>query len=253
MKMSRRETGLGRRGAMLMAAAVAAVAVGTGPSRADIQGIQLGTLAPPTMVGDEAVTGFPFDNRIFQEITQVPDGFGRNVTFSREVNCRQIGFGWATWSHGYLGNCYYTSGRLQMTVLFPRGTKAAYLYAEPGGFSLYRYTVTASDGVSTVTFEEDIHGRAGATGWAFVPSPGADTLYVTVSGPTDFSIGEFGISAPCLSDIDVDGFVDFSDFLLFLNLYEAADAKADFTGDGLVDFSDYLEFLNYYGNSCDGE
>ncbi len=46
------------------------------------------------------------------------------------------------------------------------------------------------------------------------------------------------------------GSIDFSDYLEFLNLFDAGDLRVDFTGDGLVDFSDYLEFLNLYDAGC---
>lgn len=54
----------------------------------------------------------------------------------------------------------------------------------------------------------------------------------------------------CLADLNGDGLVDFSDYLEFLNLYDAQDLRADFNQDGLVDFSDYLEFLNHYDAGC---
>ncbi|MCC6676881.1 MAG: hypothetical protein IT436_07040 [Phycisphaerales bacterium] len=54
----------------------------------------------------------------------------------------------------------------------------------------------------------------------------------------------------CRADLNGDGLVDFSDYLEFLNLYDAGDLRVDFNGDGLVDFSDYLEFLNLYDAGC---
>lgn len=55
---------------------------------------------------------------------------------------------------------------------------------------------------------------------------------------------------PCAADFTGDGIVDFSDYLEFLNLFDAGDLRADFTGDGEVDFGDYLEFLNHYDAGC---
>lgn len=54
----------------------------------------------------------------------------------------------------------------------------------------------------------------------------------------------------CPADLTGDGLVDFSDYLEFLNLYEAEDPRADYNRDGIVDFLDYLEFLNYYDAGC---
>ncbi|MCC6675582.1 MAG: hypothetical protein IT436_00435 [Phycisphaerales bacterium] len=68
-------------------------------------------------------------------------------------------------------------------------------------------------------------------------------LLLTLAGPAR--------AEPCgPADLNGDGFVDFVDYLVFLNLYEAGDPQVDFTGDGLVDFSDYLEFLNLYEAGC---
>ncbi|MCC6678604.1 MAG: hypothetical protein IT436_15835 [Phycisphaerales bacterium] len=54
----------------------------------------------------------------------------------------------------------------------------------------------------------------------------------------------------CTADFNCDGLVDFSDYLEFLNLYEASDHRADLNADGMVDFADYLEFLNHYDAGC---
>ncbi|MCC6677400.1 MAG: cupredoxin domain-containing protein [Phycisphaerales bacterium] len=58
------------------------------------------------------------------------------------------------------------------------------------------------------------------------------------------------ITVRCPADLNGDGIVDFSDYLEFLNLYDAQDPRVDFNGDGLVDFADYLEFLNLYEAGC---
>lgn len=134
---------------------------------------------------------------------------------------------------------------------FATGTQAAYLYAEPNPFGVFNITVTGSDGVSTKSFTEGVEGSSGAKGWGFYGTDGSDVKSVHVISQVSIAIGEFATSEPCYADINMDGYVDFLDYLEFLNLYEAHDRRVDFTGDGLVDFSDYLEFLNLYGNSCE--
>jgi len=69
-------------------------------------------------------------------------------------------------------------------------------------------------------------------------------------GPPIVDMGAYEVQVACPIDFTGDGLVDFSDYLEFLNLYDAADPRADLTGDGLVDFSDYLEFLNLYDSGC---
>ncbi|MCC6675674.1 MAG: CRTAC1 family protein [Phycisphaerales bacterium] len=54
----------------------------------------------------------------------------------------------------------------------------------------------------------------------------------------------------CPADLTGDGLVDFSDYLEFLNRYDAGDASVDYNGDGIVDFADYLDFLNFYDAGC---
>ncbi|MCC6679133.1 MAG: hypothetical protein IT436_18565, partial [Phycisphaerales bacterium] len=88
-------------------------------------------------------------------------------------------------------------------------------------------------------------GAAGVDTMTFrVTTPGGNSNVATIrlvySGPL----------FPCAADLTGDGVIDFSDYLEFLNLYDAADPRVDFTGDGVVDFSDYLEFLNFYEAGC---
>jgi len=54
----------------------------------------------------------------------------------------------------------------------------------------------------------------------------------------------------CAVDLNCDRFVDFSDYLEFLNRYDTQDPRADLNKDGFVDFTDYLEFLNLYNEGC---
>ncbi|MCC6678612.1 MAG: hypothetical protein IT436_15875 [Phycisphaerales bacterium] len=54
----------------------------------------------------------------------------------------------------------------------------------------------------------------------------------------------------CPVDFNGDGVIDFSDYLEFLNLFDALDPRADLNGDGVIDFADYLEFLNHYDAGC---
>jgi glycosidase len=54
----------------------------------------------------------------------------------------------------------------------------------------------------------------------------------------------------CPADLDDDGVVDFNDFLVYLNWYNAGDPRADLNGDGVIDFNDLLEYLNQYNTPC---
>ncbi|MBM4108497.1 MAG: hypothetical protein FJ255_06750 [Phycisphaerae bacterium] len=54
----------------------------------------------------------------------------------------------------------------------------------------------------------------------------------------------------CLADWNLDGTVDFNDFLAFLNDFNAALPRADLNADGTIDFNDFLVFLNLFSAGC---
>lgn len=161
---------------------------------AGIDGVQLGTSAPPADLVGRPLTPAPFDSRIFSDVTSIPDGLGGNITTSIPVSVRQIGLGWASWSQGYTGNVYYTNGATDITVSFAAGTQAAYLYAEPNPFGVFNITATGSDGVATKSFSQGVEGSAGAAGWGFYGTSGSDVQSVRVTSDVDFAVGEFGTS-----------------------------------------------------------
>lgn len=70
-------------------------------------------------------------------------------------------------------------------------------------------------------------------------------------GGVTFALDNIGGSEPeCLADLNFDGQVDFSDFLVFVDAYSQGSLVADFNRDGLIDFQDYLEFLSRYDAGC---
>jgi hypothetical protein len=54
----------------------------------------------------------------------------------------------------------------------------------------------------------------------------------------------------CPPDFNGDGFVDFFDYLDFVEGFEAGDPDADFNGDGFLDFFDYTDFVYGFENGC---
>ncbi len=160
---------------------------------AAIVGTALGTGAPPATLGGYSMTAFGLDPQ--PTITDVPgvaSPIGGSITFDAPLSHRRIGAGWATWSHGYTGDVYYSNGRTSARVNLPAGTGAFYVYAEPNPFQLLSFTATANDGTSIT---QDADGRAGAAGYGFHSTAGSALTSVTISGPTDFAIGTFGIAA----------------------------------------------------------
>jgi hypothetical protein len=151
-----------------------------------------GTAAPPATLGPYSMVPFALDTRdLFTDVTTVPGPTG-DLTFSTGANHRQIGSGWATWSHSYAGDVYYHGGN-EFTITLPAGTMAFYLYVESDSFAEHYFTVTSA-GVSSGSVA--VLGNAGATYFGFY-SVGTPLSSVTVrmDSGNGFSIGEFGIAS----------------------------------------------------------
>lgn len=56
--------------------------------------------------------------------------------------------------------------------------------------------------------------------------------------------------AVCYADFNMDGQVDFDDYLDFMDAYTGEDEEADINGDGNVDMFDYLDFVAQYNTEC---
>ena len=54
----------------------------------------------------------------------------------------------------------------------------------------------------------------------------------------------------CRSDFNVDGQLDFFDYLDFVEVYSANGAGADFNRSGGIDFFDYLDFVDAFSTGC---
>ncbi len=54
------------------------------------------------------------------------------------------------------------------------------------------------------------------------------------------------LSTICPGDLDANGFVNFLDLVLFLNLYQNVDPLADLNGDGIVNFDDLQVFIGLW-------
>ncbi|MCC6676615.1 MAG: hypothetical protein IT436_05680 [Phycisphaerales bacterium] len=67
---------------------------------------------------------------------------------------------------------------------------------------------------------------------------------------SDSEVYTLTFARDCRADLTRDGFIDFADYLEFLNFYDIGDTTVDYNNDGMVDFADYLEFLNLYDSGC---
>jgi hypothetical protein len=167
-------------------------------SRALVFDLSPGAGAPPDTLGGFLMTPFPEDTRpLSEDVNDVPSPCptGGDIVFSTPMSHRQIGSGWASWSHGYTGDVYYTNGATSVTITLPQPACAFYFYVEPNPFAVHYFTAVGDDGTSSGSFSAD--GEGGA---AYVGIFGAGLESVTIStddGVTDFAIGEFGIACFC--------------------------------------------------------
>ena len=178
-----------------------------GGSRAIMFDLSPGIAAPPATLGGFPMTpvpspGAPACTGLLAPLPTPggPLGVAPSDTFSR---C--IGAGWGTWSHGYVGDVYYTGGAPSQTLTLPPGTVAFYFYVEPNPFAIHDFEVFA-DGVSSGLFTAD--GSSGATYVGAYDDAGGSISSITVRSISgvDFATGEYGISfkqqqCPCRVDV----------------------------------------------------
>jgi len=125
-----------------------------------------GTAAPPATLGPHTMTPFASDARpVLADVSSVPSPLGGSLGFTPALNHRTIGNGWASWSHGYTGDVYYSNGATSVTMTMPAGTKAFYFYAEPNPFAVFDITATTNTGVTSGPIPVD--GTGGATYFGF--------------------------------------------------------------------------------------
>ena len=106
------------------------------------------------------------------------------------------------------------------------------------------FTVVGGDGaLSTTATTTDANGRA-ATTLTLGPTPGTNTVEVTVAGLGSMSFTATGQATP---DFDGDGMTGFSDFFLFAEAFGGSDPRFDLDRNGSVDIADFFLFAEHFG------
>ncbi len=95
---------------------------------------------------------------------------------------------------------------------------------------------------------------------SLIPLTSQVRVRFSVNDTPDNSITEAGIDAinvlayqcpqNCAADFNGDGFVDFTDFDAFVNVFESGDASGDFNADGFIDFTDFDAFVSAFESGC---
>jgi len=153
------------------------------------------TAAAPTTLGQYTLTAFGDDLRPNGGVvSDVASPLGGVVGFSPDLTHVEVGAGWATWSHGYTGDVYFTGGST-ITLTLPSGTGAFYFFAEPNFFDVFSITAVADDGSGTTQF---VQGQSGARFFGVYSDDYAaiDHIEITVDASAGgFAVGEFGAAA----------------------------------------------------------
>ena len=136
------------------------------------------------------------DASVYSDITSIDvPGFG-TIDFPAH-SVRQIGGGWATWSHGYTGKVFYNNGLTFVTYdLNMSGAYAFDAYLEPNPFAQHSFTATAyGSGGGSVAVDFQAHGSAGASHFGFYAS-GETIVSIEIQGSADWAIGEWRVGVP---------------------------------------------------------
>lgn len=229
--------------AVALATAGALVATGTPAAAADV-GIRYdgspGTAAAPPTLGGYLMSPFATDTQPHTSVNSVRGPTG-DVTFTTPMYHGTVGYDWQTWSHGYRGDVYESSGNNE-TIVLPAGTRAFYFYAEPNPFQTIDVVAQTADG--TTSGDVYVDGYAGARYYGFYATGSEPLSLITISSSTEFAIGEFGIAtdgrpSTAAQVLFVHGVTQsYSDRSLFQSL---RDPLSDTYGPGLVNSFEYYQ------------
>ena len=127
---------------------------------------------------------------------EVPE-FGGSLEFDSPHSLRHIGSGWATWSHGYMGEVFYNNGKYFVGYdLNMDGVSAFDAYVEPNSDSGGNYSITAfgsAGGQASVEFYT--HWCCAAKHFGFHVTD-EDLVRIEVSASGDWAIGEWRVGTP---------------------------------------------------------
>lgn len=164
----------------------------TPAATAGIIGVDLGTGAPPGTLGGYAMTAFTQTGIAgYTPLASIATPVGSSLIFVPGAFGAQTPGDWATWSHGYTGDIYYTGGPTSLIMTLTAGADAFIFYAEPNPRSVFRITATAHDGTQVII---DVNGDGGAAGYGFYGTGGSQILSILVTSDADFAVGEFSIA-----------------------------------------------------------
>jgi hypothetical protein len=128
------------------------------------------------------------------QCTDIPWSRPGTLNLNPAHQTRTVGISWATWSHGYQGEIFWTQGATSATLTMPNSNhqvSAFDCYIEPNPFSVNAFTVTGTafnGDTTTITVTAD--GASGASHFGIYTTDGCCLRTVTISGAVDWAIGE---------------------------------------------------------------
>jgi hypothetical protein len=163
--------------------------------------VNLGTAAPPAMVGPFPMTPFATapqaaipDGDLVFEIPGTP--FAGTVGLSQGLMKRTVPTSFPNWSHGYQGPVFLAgTSPSSVTLFLPSNTRAFYLYAQPVFSGSHAITVTTGGGTSSGPIAVNANG--GARGFAFYATDDDSLGSITVESALSaggFALAEFGLA-----------------------------------------------------------
>ncbi len=168
---------------------VVAVLMLSAISHAAIIGTNLGTAAPPSVLGGWIMQPFEDDARpTSATYSNVPSPFGGQVGFS--VSLLHLRTTAAIWGHGYAKDVYQRTPSGNVTLTFPANTRAFLLYCRQNSLVSASFTVTANDGTALT---QTVPAGTPANGFGFHTTGTTVLTSITVNAGTGYLIGEFRI------------------------------------------------------------
>jgi len=163
-------------------------------------------------VGDTTLQGgwYAFEDEFDVEMTVIYHGgapyetvssidvpeYGGSIDFDSPHSLRHIGYGWATWSHGYTGEVFYNNG-LYFTGydLNLKNVFAFDAYIEPNaGYTMSYVTAFGCNG-GEAAVEFAAHWSAGAKHFGFYAED-ERIVRMEIESGSDWAIGEWRVGTP---------------------------------------------------------
>jgi hypothetical protein len=133
--------------------------------------------------GDVNLSGYP-EYSIITAGSPIALPYGQTLSFDVDMEVRQVGSGWATWSNGNTPRVLYTMGATSVSGSFSAQVPSFGMEIEPNPFAVYAITLTLSNGKFLT---QSVDGDSGAAFFGYFG--GMNVVGFNISSEVDFAIG----------------------------------------------------------------